>query len=248
MTHLAGVPIGTEYPCRVIAEIGNAHNGGYDRCLRLIDGAMEAGADIIKFQTYTAGELVSLRGDGPAPEPWGTQGWTMRALYDKAATPLKWFPRLATYCNDNRIPWFSSVFGDGSLALLEALDCPAYKMASLDYGKRHLLRSLRSTGKPLVASCAAVNAPTTCDVALWCPGGYPQDAVSFTGRFGKYAGFSYHGIDAVVPLLAAAHGANVVECHVQLDDEPSELEASVSLRMRQLGWLTSALAAERVWR
>jgi len=248
MTTIAGVPIG-EGRCKVVAEISNNHNSDYDRCVRLVQAARDAGADVIKFQAYTPAELVDLRGDGPAPEPWGAQGWTMGALYAKAQTPLKWFPRLATYCTDNGIPWFSSVFGTGSLALLEALDCPTYKLASLDYGKRSLARAVAHTGKPVVQSCSHVNAPRTCDVALWCPPGYPQAPASFVGRFGarRYAGFSYHGTDPLVPALAAAHGAAVVECHVMLDDEPSELESNVSLTISQLGALVSMLGTVEAW-
>lgn len=244
---IAGVTIG-EGRTRLVAEIGNGHNGDLDRCLRLVQAAHDAGADLVKFQAYTPAELVLLRGDGPAPDPWGSQGWTMASLYAKAQTPLKWFPRIATYCADHGIPWFSSVFGAGSLALLEALDCPAYKLAALDYGKRKLHAAVVATGKPVIRSCSHVNAPQACDVALWCPPGYPQEPVGLAGRFRRYDGFSYHGTDPVVPLLAAAHGARVLEVHVQLDDEPSELEPNVSLTVRQLGWLASALGAEEACR
>jgi N-acetylneuraminate synthase len=246
MMTIAGVPIG-DGRCKVVAEISNNHNGDYDRCLRLIRAARYVGADLIKFQCYSPAELLDLRGAGPAPEPWGSQGWSMADLYAKAQTPFNWFPRLATYCAEQGIPWFSSVFGSGSLALLEALDCPAYKLASLDFGKRALNRMVRSTGKPVIQSCAHDTAPKTCDVALWCPPGYPQAPQGFNGRFRGYGGFSYHGTDPLVPLLAAAHGARVVECHVQLDDEPSELEAGVSLTIRQLGWLVSAIGTVDAW-
>ncbi len=244
---VAGVPICQSH-CRLVAEIGNAHNGDFDRCLRLVQAAHEAGADLVKFQAYSPAELVDLRGDGPAPEPWGSQGWTMETLYAKAQTPLKWFPRLATYCADAGIPWFSSVFGNGSLALLEALECPAYKLASLDYGKRQLLRAVRGTGKPLIQSYGHGKAPRTCEVPMFCVPGYPQAPSSFQGHFRALEGYSYHGTDPLVPLVAAALGAAVVECHVQLDDEPSELEANVSLTMTQLAWLRGALDTVEAWR
>lgn len=241
---------GVEYTGRpiVIAEISNNHNGNLENCLQLVMAAHDVGADIVKFQAYTPAELVQLRGNGPAPEPWGSQGWTLEALYGKAQTPLKWFPKLADFCRDHGIPWFSSVFGMGSLALLEVLDCPTYKLASLDYGKRNLARAVAATGKPVVGSCSHATAPRSYDVALWCPPGYPQAPASFQGRFKAYDGFSYHGTDPVVPLLAAAHGAKVIECHIQLDDEPSELEANVSLTIRQLGWLVSALGTVEAWK
>src|SRR5512146_3088604 len=97
---IEGVGIGGDAPTRFVAELSNSHNGSLARCLRLITAAKDAGADIIKTQCYSADELVALRGDGPAPEPWGSQGWTMRALYEKAATPFDWFPAIAEYCRD----------------------------------------------------------------------------------------------------------------------------------------------------
>lgn len=246
--NIAGVPVG-DGRCKVIAEISNAHNGNFDRCVRLIQAARDVGADIIKFQAYTPAELVQLRGGGPAPDPWGSAGWSMADLYAKAQTPLNWFPRLVDYCAEYGIPWFSSVFGTGSLALLDALGCPTYKLASLDYGRRTLARAVAMTGKPVVQSCAHATAPRTCEVALWCPPGYPQAPTSFLGRFGakRYHGFSYHGTDPLVPALAAAHGATVVECHVMLDDEPSELESNVCLTIRQLGGLVSMLGTVEAW-
>jgi N-acetylneuraminate synthase len=214
--------------------MSNAHNGDLGRALAIIEAAKDAGVDAIKTQAYTAAELVQLRGDGPAPEPWGSQGWTMAALYAKAQTPLKWFPKLVQKCEDVGLPWFSSVFGTGSLVLLEALDCPRYKLASLDYGKRALLNAVRETGKPLIRSCNRDMAKVTGDTWLYCPPGYPQPNAKLGQiRAGRYGGYSYHGTDPLVPVLAVAYGAKLVEFHVQLDDEPSELEANVSLTISQ---------------
>ena len=130
--NISGVEIGPDQPCRIVAEISNNHNGELSTCLRLIRECAEAGADFVKFQCYTPDELVALRGDGPAPEPWGSEGWTMVDLYEKAQTPHAWFPNVVAYCESLGIPWFSSVFGDDSLRLLEDLDCPAYKISALD--------------------------------------------------------------------------------------------------------------------
>lgn len=245
--NIGGVEIGSGQPCRFVAELSNNHNGDVRRALRLIGAAKDAGADLVKFQCYTPDELVALRGDGPAPEPWGAQGWTMRALYEKAATPHGWFPALVAECERLQIPWFSSVFGPESLKLLEALDCPAYKIARLD-NKSDLARSLQHGVKPTVVSCAddddALGAVDG-DVVLWCPPGYPQ--AGFAGIHGAFRnvdewdgswhhwagpsfdGLSYHGTDPRIPFAAAMMGAMLLEVHFQLDDELSELEPNVSL-------------------
>jgi pseudaminic acid synthase len=230
---IGSLAIGPDQPCRVIAEISNAHNGDLDRFWRLLTGVITAGADLVKLQCYTPEELVALRGDGPAPGPWGLQGWTMHQLYEKAKTPHAWFPKIAAA----GIPWFSSVFGVHSLTLLEALGCPAYKLASLDYGKRALLHAVRATGKPILRSCAAPVAPKADDLFLYCPEGYPQASIPLRNLGNGYEGFSYHGTNPVIPAVAVAMGATLLEVHVQLDAEPSVLEPNVSLTMTQLAVL-----------
>lgn len=231
----------TGRPCEVVVDLSNAHNQDLGVALAIIEGVKDAGAGAVKFQAYTPGELVALRGDGPAPEPWASQGWTMRSLYTKALTPLKWFPKLIAKCEDVGLPWFSSVFGNGSLALLEALDCPRYKLASLDYGKRGLLNMVRETGKPIVRSCSAEKAPHGNDKWLYCPPGYPQSLPGVCNILHGYDGYSYHGTDPLIPVLAVTLGARMVEFHVQLDDVPSELEANVSLTISQTADVVSMI-------
>lgn len=226
--NISGVLVGPGEPCRTVAEMSNAHNGDFGRAVAILAAAKEGGADFAKFQAYTPAELVLLRGDGPAPEPWGSHGWTMKRLYEKAQTPLKWLPKLVQHCSDIGLPWFSSVFGAGSLAVLESLECPAYKLAALDFGRRGLLDLVRGTGRPVIRSARTKQAPTA-DLSLWCPAGYPQMSFGLPAALRHYDGFSYHGTDPLVPALAAAHGAQLVEVHFQLDDQPSELEAGVSL-------------------
>lgn len=237
---IGSVEIGGDNPCRFVAEISNNHNGDLARAKRLIVAAKDAGADVIKFQCYTPDELVALRGDGPAPEPWGSQGWTMRALYEKAQTPHDWFPHLKGFCEGLGVPWFSSVFGQQSLALLESLDCPAYKIARLDNMQYDLAAAVHATGKPLIVSVSGDDDTAVASAAtsvLYCPPGYPQTAFAFAAaefspdHMGWHYcdGFSFHGTDPFPCVVAATLGAKVIEAHIQLDDEPSELEANVSL-------------------
>jgi N-acetylneuraminate synthase len=228
--NIAGVSIGEGQPCRVIAEVSNNHNGSLDRALRLLDEAKACGADFAKLQAYLPEELVALRGDGPAPEPWGGQGYTMRALYEKAATPLAWLPALFTHAKTIGLPLFSSVFGPRSLAALEAVDCPAYKLAALDFEANDLRWMVEETGKPIVRSCPHDIAPVCVGVLLlYAPPGYPQPQAKLRRITHGYQGYSYHGTDPHVPVLAAAAGARLIECHFMLNAEPSDLEANVSL-------------------
>jgi N-acetylneuraminate synthase len=240
------VAIGGANPCRFVAEIGNAHNGSFDRALHLIDAVVDAGADLVKFQCYTADELVQLRGDGPAPDPWGKQGWTMRKLYEKAQTPLEWFPRLVAHCDMIGVPWFSSVFGMTSLRTLEFLHCPAYKIARLDNKDGGLMVAVRETGKPVIVSTEANIFPA--DFNLYCAPGYPATFTWLPEKFttGGFAGLSSHCLAPELPVAAVARGCKLIEMHVQLADEPSELEENVSLNQFQFKAMVESVKATEV--
>jgi sialic acid synthase SpsE len=237
---LGGIEVGGKNPCRFVAEISNNHNGSLVHAFKLIDAAKEAGADFCKWQAYTVDELVSLRGDGAAPEPWGSQGWAMRKLYEKAATPLSWFPLLFQRCRDVGLVPFASVFGLQSLLTMETVGCEFYKIARMESENYGLTTAVRSRRKPMVIS---INGERECwrkfdrhsaEVYLYCPPKYPTPNAEvslpyFDGINGSYLGLSSHNLDARLPIAAVARGAKLLEYHFQLDDEKSELESEVSL-------------------
>src|ERR1041385_2152308 len=229
--NIGGIEIGGTNPCRFVAELSNSHNGSLHRAYRIIDAAKAAGCDFLKTQCFTPDELVALRGDGPAPEPRGSQGWSMRELYTQAETPHDWFPKIKAHCERVGIVWFSSVFGLESLALLESLDCPAYKIARLDNRDAGLIFAAGKAAKPIMVSEASLHESGTFPaLRLLCSPGYPQVA-PFFGRnaFQYFNGFSYHGTNIDPPVVAATLGAKFVEAHIMLWDEPSVLESNVSL-------------------
>jgi pseudaminic acid synthase len=247
--NIEGVEIGHGQPCRTVAEISNNHNGSIDRARRLIEAAKEAGADFVKFQAYTPRELLKLRGDGPAPPPWGPEK-SMFQLYEQAQTPIGWLAELFEFARkDVGIVPFASFFGRGSLSALEDVDCPAFKVAALDNHHRELITRARATGKPVLASVRLGQVIIDVDLQLYCPPSYPQtsfrlaEAFASTGDVDPPGGFSYHGTDPFVPVIAAARGAHLVECHFQLDDEPSELERDVSLTASQFKQMVANIRA-----
>jgi len=240
---IGSLEVGVGQPCALVAEISNNHNGSLGRALRLIDAAAAAGASAVKFQCYTPDELVELRGDGPAPEPWGSEGWTMRRLYEKAQTPHTWFSELVARCEWQSVPWFSSVFGKEGLALLESLDCPAYKIAALDREQNWLVEAALDTGKPMFLSSPGDVPPVHADrYILYCPPGYPAIVTQLPQfRPSKYIGLSSHCLDPLLPVAAVARGAKLIEMHFQLDDEPSELEANISLTASQFAEMAQSV-------
>ena len=240
ITTIQGVSIGAGLPCRFVAELSNNHNGDLALALELLDAAKAAGADFAKVQCYTPDELVLLRGDGPAPEPWGSEGWSMRALYAAAMTPREFFAPMFAHAARIDLPLFASVFGEESLALMESLGCPAYKIARLDNQSYQLYNAIRAAGKPVIVSGSSEDMTTASvvfsDLRLYCPPGYPQPAdeiwpEQFTGA--PWAGISYHGTDPAIGRTAAQRGAQLIEAHFHLADRPSQLEAGVSLTPEQ---------------
>lgn len=224
---IGGIAVGPGHPCRFVAEISNNHNGDAMRAAKLVEAASVAGAEFVKFQAFTPGELVALRGGGPAPEPWGSEGHSMESLYEMAQTPAQWFPQLFELAREMGLVPFASVFGMESLALMESLGCPAYKMAALDEGQGNLKSWLKMTGKPLLASTHGTEMVEGADLTLHCPPGYPQKEEEI--EFGLFDGLSYHGREWGILAEAAHAGAYMVEAHFQLADEPSTLEEAVSL-------------------
>ena len=200
--NIDGIEVGGANPCRFVVEMSNSFNGSLATAHKIIDAAATTGAEFFKVQAYLPSELVSLRGDGPAPEPWGAQGWSMRDLYTKAQTPLAWLPELFAHARDVGLVPFSSVFGLESLAACEAADCVAYKVAALDNGSAALHRAIRKTRKPVIVSVRrdqeAVQTRAMAlygdDVAfLLCPEGYPQPPASSAFRESDFFGTDWYG-------------------------------------------------------
>lgn len=229
---LFGREWGPGEPC-IVAEISCNHNGSLALATSLIRAATEAGVGAVKFQCYTVEEIVALRGSGPAPPPW--ERYTLPDLYERAQTPQEWFPALVSECGRLGVPWFSSVFGPESLALLESLGCPAYKVAALDRDSAFALE-LSERDKPLVASSPAGPVPWA-DVTLFCPPGYPQDWDGAPAVPEWADGLSYHGTDAGVPIAVVRQGAGMVEAHLHLADHPGELDGAHSLTEHDFAWL-----------
>ena len=238
--NIAGIEIGSGEPCRFVAEISCNHNGSVALAEKLVIAAARIGADFVKFQAYTPDELIALRGDGPAPDPWGTDGWSMRQLYEKARTPREWFPNLFALARGWGIVPFASVFGAESLAAMEAIGCPAYKIASFERDAHGLYAAVRATRKPILIS-RPDEPPTPDDAAvgyLYCPPGYPTPTdhlkLPYDFDFAGFVGLSSHCLDRRLPIVAVARHCHLIEMHLQGglwngDDDRSALESAVSL-------------------
>jgi N-acetylneuraminate synthase len=237
--------VGAGQPCYVIAEIGINHNGDVDLAKRLISVAVAAGCDAVKFQkrtvevVYTAAELAT-----PRPNPFGT---TNGDLKHGLEFDYEDFAEIDTFCKSVKIPWFVSPWDEGSVDFMEQFDTPVYKIASASLTDDNLLKHIRKTGKPVIASTGmstydeidhAVAVLGTDDLILMhttstYPAKYEQLNLraipTMAERYHLPIGYSGHETGIPTSVAAAVLGACCVERHITMDRAMWGSDQSASL-------------------
>lgn len=245
--------IGDNHPCFVIAEIGINHNGRVDLAKQLIDMAVVAGCDAVKFQkrtidvVYTQEELAKER-----PSVFGnTNGDLKRGL----EFGFEEYSILDEYCKSRGILWFASCWDEQSVDFMEQFNPPCYKIASASLTDDNLLRHTKATGKPILLSTGmssmeqiehAVEILGLDNLVIYhCVSTYPSDNEevnlevirTFREKFDCPIGYSGHERGLPPSVLAAALGANSVERHITVDrtlwgsDHAASLEPGGLFRM-----------------
>ncbi|APW44192.1 N-acetylneuraminate synthase family protein [Rhodoferax saidenbachensis] len=217
----------------VIAEIGNNHNGDFDRAIQLIDLAVEVGADCAKFQMRQLDEVYrqrTLRKDG---EDLGTE--YVLDLLRRFELTVDQHRQLAQYCAKKGILYLCTPWDARSVDVLESIGVPAYKVASADLTNLPLLDRLIATKKPLILSTGMstreevqitvdfLNARHAPFVLLHCNSTYPAPLHDINLRWmdkllgiHPLVGYSGHERGTAVTLAAVGLGACVVERHFTL--------------------------------
>lgn len=250
---VAGRPIGPDHPPFIVAELSANHGGDFDRALKIISAAADAGADAVKFQAYTADSLT-LDVDHPDFQITGNSLWAgqnLHALYSEASTPYEWFPGLFAACRDANIIPFASPFDTAAIEMLEQLDAPAYKIASFEAVDLELITACAETGKPLIISVglchddeiaeavkSARSAGAQDLILLQCNSAYPsreEDANLVTlpylrERYDVLVGYSDHTLGTRTAAAACAIGACIIEKHVIDQPEPKTPDSAFSLQ------------------
>jgi pseudaminic acid synthase len=256
--------IGAGHPVYVIAELSANHNQNFDKAIRIIEAARDAGADAVKLQTYTA-DTITIRSNKEQFRIGGGTLWDGRSLYElygEAYTPWDWQPRLKKAANDLGMDLFSSPFDATAVDFLEEMKVPAYKLASLELVDLPLIEKMASTGKPLIMSTGmatieeieeavrtARHAGATQLALLKCTSAYPappeemnlRTIPELTRRFNVPVGLSDHTTGITAPVAAIALGACIVEKHLTLSRSDPGPDSAFSLEPQEFKAMVDAV-------
>ncbi|MGD8957968.1 MAG: pseudaminic acid synthase [Chromatiaceae bacterium] len=264
---LAGRPCGSGHPPLLVAELSGNHAGRIDNALALIDAAADAGADLIKIQTYRP-DTITIDHDGPGfrIETGLWRGRTLYELYQEAHTPWEWHAALFAHARERGVPLFSSPFDPSAVDLLESLDCPIYKIASFELVDVGLIARVAATGKPMILSTgmatpgeidealATIRACTDVPVVLMhCTSSYPtpldqadlNTLPAMIQRHHTPVGLSDHTQGIAAPIAAVALGATMVEKHLTLGRADGSVDAAFSLEPAE--FRAMAVACREAW-
>lgn len=253
----------------IIAEMSGNHNQSLDRALAIVDAAGDAGAHALKLQTYTADTItLDVRGGdfdvSDAGSLWA--GKNLHDLYKMAYTPWEWHEPIMARAKSRGMVCFSSPFDESAVDFLDALNVPAFKIASFENNHLPLIRKAAATGKPLIistgmASIAELDEAVTAArgagckdlVLLKCTSTYPTTPANtnvltiphMRALFGCEIGLSDHTMGVGVSVAAVAHGATVIEKHFTLARADGGVDSAFSLEPAELAALVAE--TERAW-
>jgi len=255
--------IGSGEPAFIIAEAGVNHNGDVNLAKQLIDEAVKAGVDAVKFQTFHADNLVTCT--------------AAKADYQKMTTPsdepqfdmikkLEFsddvFQKLSDYAKKRKILFLSTPFDEESVNLLDRIGVPAYKIPSGEITNFPLLKKIAEKKKPIILSTGMATLGEVEDafhylkksgaediILLHCTTSYPAPIHSVNLRametlrcvFRVPVGYSDHTEGITIPIAAVAFGACVLEKHFTLDRTLPGPDHKASLEPEELHAMVKAI-------
>ena len=230
---LGGRPVGDGQPAYILAEIGINHNGELAQAKRLINVAVLAGCEGVKFQKRTV-DVVYTREELAKPRelPYGTTNGDLKRALEFGQEQ---FEQIDEYCRAEPIAWTASCWDEASVDFIDQFNPPFYKIASASLTDDGLLRYTRAKGKPIVLSTGmstidqvdhAVEVLGKDDlVILQTCSAYPSQYADLNlrvipamrARYGVPVGYSGHETGIASSVAAVALGACLVERHITTD-------------------------------
>jgi N,N'-diacetyllegionaminate synthase len=247
----------------IIAEAGVNHNGDLGRALALVDAAADAGADIVKFQAFRAGDLVAKSTATPRYQKTQTGETDQASLLRKLELPLDAFATIADRCKQCGIGFLCTAFDVDAIETLIGYGMPAIKVASGELTNLPALARFSGYGLPLLLSTGMAdmqdistavqtcrNAGATEITLLQCTSLYPAPAsflnlnaiTTLRQTFNIPVGFSDHSLGDHAAIAATALGATVIEKHFTLDRQLPGPDHAASLEPDELAAMIRKLA------
>lgn len=225
----------------IIAEAGVNHNGDFNLAKKLVDMAVECGADAIKFQTFKAEESTGAYAEKaeyqmenmPVEE-------SQLEMIRKLELPFEQFREIQSYCKEKGILFISTPDGTESLNFLVSLNVPIIKIGSTEVSNVEYLKEIGATGKEIILSTGMSNLGEVEKAInilkstgnqnikiMQCTTDYPtavedvnlRAMVTMREAFKVPAGLSDHTVGNEAAIAAVALGAEFIEKHITLDTE-----------------------------
>jgi N,N'-diacetyllegionaminate synthase len=246
----------------IIAEAGVNHNGDVRLAEKLILHAAEAGADIIKFQTFQPELLVSKTAQKAAYQKKTTgKNESQLKMLRGLVLPSEAYPGLIKLCNQNNIKFLSTPFDLQSIDFLQNFDMPFWKIPSGEITNLPYLIKIAKTGKPVILSSGMSTLDEIKEAVqilkdngageitvLHCTTEYPAppeevnlNAINSIKALGLKAGYSDHTQGIEIPIAAAALGAVIIEKHFTLDKNMEGPDHRASLEPHELTAMIKAI-------
>ena len=239
-------------PPFIIAEIGINHNGNMLNVFRLIDYAVAAKCDAVKFQTINVSKLMI--GNTPlANYQKKTKFKTMNDLINRYNLSHSDFVKISDYCKKKKIIFLSTPFDVESAFFLNKINVPAFKISSSDNDNIFLIETIKKFKKPVIISSGMtkinelkkilkfIRFPKNRLAILHCISDYPTDiknsqlgAMDQLNKLGYQIGFSDHTIGSSAAIAAVAKGATIIEKHITLDKNMEGPDHKASLECKDL--------------
>ncbi|MGD2057679.1 MAG: N-acetylneuraminate synthase family protein [Anaerolineales bacterium] len=231
---IGGRAVGSGHPTYIVAEIGINHNGDLDTAKRLIDAAVEAGVDAVKFQKRTPELCVpDDQKDRMRETPWGYI--TYLDYRYKVEFGEDEYAEIDRYAKAKGIDWFASVWDQPSVDFLDQFEVLAIKIPSASLTDHELLQHARSKGRPIILSTGmstmeeieqSVDLIGEDDLLIThATSAYPCEPSELNlkmiptlgEKFDAPIGYSGHEVGLIPSVVAVGLGACLVERHITLD-------------------------------
>lgn len=242
--------IGEGYPTFVIAEIGLNHNGSIEMAKKLIDSAVSAGCDCVKFQKRDVDNLATNETLNASDDRFPSFGTTYRAVREHIEFNENEYKELIAYCNEKEIPFLCTAFDIPSFEFLQRLGgADVLKLASHSMTNIPLLEHVARSQTPTIFSTGMATQDEVdlaveifrkydCPVSmLHCVSSYPTPdnevnlslITQYRQMYDFPIGYSGHEMGHLATLGSVFLGADIVERHITLDNNLEGFDHKLSL-------------------